>query len=66
MMRVEVDLTKCIGSGQCVARVAAVFDQGEEDGLAVVLQSNPPAELHDLVRDAARNCPSRAITVSDD
>jgi ferredoxin len=65
-MRVTVDLTKCIGAGQCAARAPLVFDQGEDDGLSIVLDPAPPAELRDAVQDAARSCPSGAITVIDD
>jgi ferredoxin len=65
-MRVTVDLTKCIGAGQCVARMPLVFDQGEDDGLSIVLDPQPPDELHEGVREAARNCPSGAIIVEDD
>jgi ferredoxin len=60
-MRVSVDQDKCVGSGQCVLASAAVFDQRDEDGIVVLLEENPSAELHEGVRQAAGVCPALAI-----
>jgi ferredoxin len=60
-MRVEVDVPKCVASGQCVLLAPEVFDQREEDGMVVLLDKNPPAELHDAVRESATICPATAI-----
>ncbi|MER5911075.1 ferredoxin [Streptomyces sp. NPDC001982] len=62
-MRVTVDQDKCVASGQCVLATAEVFDQRDEDGVVVLLNANPPAELADAVRKAAAVCPARAIWV---
>ncbi|MEV5978412.1 ferredoxin [Streptomyces sp. NPDC052114] len=62
-MRVTVDRQRCIGSGMCVLAVDEVFDQREEDGAVQLLLDEVPGELEDSVRQAARVCPSRAITV---
>jgi ferredoxin len=64
-MRVIVDRTRCMASGQCVLSADAVFDQREEDGTVVLLDPGPPAELDDDVRRAAMLCPAQAITVID-
>jgi ferredoxin len=40
-----------------------VFDQRDEDGIVVVLNENPPAELADEVRNAAAVCPALAIRI---
>lgn len=64
-MRVSVDQDKCIGSGQCVRTVPAVFDQREEDGIVTLLAASPPAQLEQDVRLAASMCPAQAITVSE-
>jgi ferredoxin len=64
-MRVVVDQDRCISSGQCVLSAPEVFDQRDEDGVVVLLASDPPAELAAQVRHAASVCPARAITVSD-
>ena len=65
-MKVTVDQDKCIASGQCVLLAPEVFDQRDEDGVVVLLNSNPPPELDDVVEEAAQVCPSLAITVEDE
>jgi ferredoxin len=60
-MKVIIDQDRCIASGQCVLLAPDVFDQRDEDGIVVLLQEDPPAELHEDVRQAARVCPSQAI-----
>jgi ferredoxin len=64
-MRVLIDQEKCVGSGQCVLAAPTVFDQRDEDGIAVLLTDNPPAEAWDGVRQAARLCPALAIEFAD-
>jgi ferredoxin len=41
-----------------------VFDQRDDDGLVVVLDENPPAELHAAVRESAVVCPAAAIRLA--
>ena len=60
-MRVIVDKERCIGAGQCVLLAPDVFDQRDDDGVVILLQEHPPAELHEDVRQAARICPALAI-----
>jgi ferredoxin len=62
-MRVIIDQTKCVASGQCVVAAGAVFDQRDDDGIAFLLDDSPPPELHDAVRRAAALCPARAISI---
>jgi ferredoxin len=42
-----------------------VFDQREEDGIVVLLDETPAADLHAAVREAATVCPAAAITVEE-
>ncbi|HJE59675.1 MAG TPA: ferredoxin [Nocardiopsis listeri] len=60
-MRVELDEPKCVASGQCVVEAPDVFDQRDEDGVAVVLDPHPPEELHDEVSEAVAICPAAAL-----
>lgn len=62
-MRVAVDASVCIGSGQCAMTVPEVFDQDEQYGTVVLLLAQPPDQLHDAVREVAERCPVRAISV---
>ncbi|MFD7135487.1 ferredoxin [Streptomyces sp. NPDC059894] len=63
-MRVEADRDVCVGSGSCVFRLDAVFDQ-DDDGLVIVRLADPPDALREEAEIAARVCPSGAITVRD-
>jgi ferredoxin len=64
-MKVIIDQDRCVGAGQCVLNASEVFDQRDEDGVVVLLQENPPAELHDAVRTAAQVCPALAIELAE-
>lgn len=63
-LHVSADRTKCCGAGMCALNAPEVFDQDPEEGLVVVLDPDPPQELHGAVRDAADLCPSGAITAA--
>jgi ferredoxin len=64
-IRVIVDISKCIASGNCVGVAPEVFDQREEDGIVVLLNENPSEEHLESVRRAADLCPSMAIVVEE-
>jgi ferredoxin len=63
-MKVQVDQDKCVGAGNCLIQAPEVFDQ-RDDGIVVLLQPEPPDELHDAVRDAIVTCPALAITIEE-
>ena len=60
-VHVEIDRDRCMGSGNCVFEAPGVFEL-DDDGIATVL--DPAAAPEGNVLDAARKCPSRAITVN--
>lgn len=60
-MRVEVEEPRCVAAGQCVMAAPDVFDQRDEDGVALVLDATPGADRHERVRQAAAVCPGTAI-----
>jgi ferredoxin len=64
-MRVRVDQAKCVASGNCVLTVPEVFDQRDEDGIVVLLEEFPPAELAERLRRAEALCPAGVITIED-
>lgn len=64
-MKVEVEQSSCVASGQCVMTAPAVFDQSEEDGKVVVLDPAPASPEHGRVRQAAAMCPGSAISLHD-
>ena len=61
--RIEVDPAKCMGSGNCVFWAPHTFALGDDDIAHVVDPEGDPAET---IADAARRCPTQAITVSSD
>lgn len=64
-LKVEVDVPKCVASGQCVMLAPEVFDQRDDDGMVILLDDTPPAELHDAVRESATVCPAAAIRLAE-
>jgi ferredoxin len=62
-VHVVVDRDRCCGAGHCAVEAPAVFDQDERNAVVVLLDSTPPASLRPAVQAAARQCPSRAITL---
>jgi ferredoxin len=64
-MKVRVDPQVCAGFGVCLGFSTEVFEL-HDDGYAIVRVSEVPQELEDAVRAAVRQCPSGAISVSDD
>ena len=64
-MRVEVDSRRCCGYRLCVEASPDVF-RINAMGKAVVALEPIPAERHDAVRTAARECPGAAIKLIGD
>jgi ferredoxin len=64
-LAVEVDLSRCQGYANCVMAAPDVFDIDATTGLAVLLDRHPVPDRRPAVEEAARNCPTEAITVTD-
>lgn len=62
-MEISLDIDKCCGAGQCVLAAPEVFDQREDDGVVVLLDTDPAQEQLDAVREAAAVCPAAVIGV---
>ena len=53
------------GVQRSVRIVPEVFDQRESDGIVLLLEELPPAELTPYLEKAVRLCPARAIALQD-
>ena len=62
-MKVEIDDDRCRGHGVCWSLCPQVFDL-TDDGYAVVLVAEVPAEHERVVEDAVSHCPEHAISTS--
>lgn len=63
-MKVAVDADRCQGHARCWDLCPEVFGLDDE-GHAVVAVADVPPELEDKARLAAKNCPERAISLTD-
>lgn len=64
-MKVRVDPSVCAGFSVCLGLCPEVFEL-HDDGYAIVRVGEVPPELEDAVRMAVNQCPSNAISLSDD
>jgi ferredoxin len=63
-MEIVIDESRCIAAGNCVMVSDELFDQRDEDGVVIVLDTSPEAEaLKEKAREAASVCPSQVITI---
>jgi ferredoxin len=62
-LKITVNKTRCIGSGDCVETAPAVFQLDDEGKSDVV---NATGAGDNSIVAAARSCPVKAITVVDD
>ncbi|MFH8344401.1 ferredoxin [Streptomyces sp. NPDC018045] len=63
-MKIDIDTSVCIGSGQCALTAPEVFTQ-DDDGFSALLPGREDGAGDPLVREAARACPVQAITVTE-
>ncbi len=64
-MQVQVDASVCAGFGVCTGLCPEVFEL-HDDGYAIVLVADVPAEYEDAVRKAVSQCPANAISLIGD
>lgn len=64
-MKVSVDLKRCQGHTMCAMTAPDLFDLDDDDGHAIVLHPDVPADMEDLARKAVDGCPENAISIDD-
>lgn len=65
-MKIKLDEAKCVAGGQCVMAAPDVFDQRDEDGVAVLLHDEPTDAEVPGVRRAVILCPAAALELTGD
>ena len=62
--KIEVDWDLCESNGVCMGIIPEVFQLGDDDMLSV-LQPEVTPENESLVREAVRQCPRQAISITE-
>lgn len=58
--RIDVNVDRCVGGGQCVLAAPQLFDQDDRDGTVILLRQPDAADIEEASQ-AALVCPARAI-----
>ena len=61
-MKIVVDFTRCESNALCVSAAPEVFQISDADSLHI-LQVEPSEDLRSKVEEAARRCPTQAISI---
>lgn len=61
-MKVVVDFDACQSNAVCQGIAPEVFEV-RDDGFLYILQENPDESVRARLQDAARSCPTQAITI---
>ncbi|ANJ11863.1 MULTISPECIES: ferredoxin [Streptomyces] len=61
-MKIVADRDRCVGAGQCARIAPELFDQGQDDGLVVVLNAEPDESLLAEADEAVDLCPAGALS----
>lgn len=64
MEKIIIEEDKCVAAGQCVFVAPEVFDQRDEDGVAYLIDEDPPESERENVLQAIAVCPARAIRLA--
>jgi ferredoxin len=61
-VKIVADRDRCVGAGQCARIAPELFDQGQDDGLVVVLNAEPDESLLAEADEAVDLCPAGALS----
>ncbi|MGW5008455.1 ferredoxin [Streptomyces parvulus] len=61
-MKIVADRDRCVGAGQCARIAPELFDQGQDDGLVVVLNAEPDESMLAEADEAVDLCPAGALS----
>ncbi|MCV7032533.1 ferredoxin [Mycobacterium sherrisii] len=64
-MKIRLDERLCAVHGECVIEAPEIFDLGDDDDTAIILQDSPSESYRVAVERAAAACPVGAITIID-
>ncbi|MBA2947825.1 ferredoxin [Streptomyces himalayensis] len=65
-MKVYVDPERCQGHTLCAMIAPKVFQLDDVDGHSSPISEDVPADQEELVAEAVRSCPERAISLIDE
>jgi ferredoxin len=63
-VHIEVDFDRCESNAVCMGILPEVFEV-RDDGYLYILNESPGEELREKLDEAARSCPTDAITITD-
>lgn len=66
VMKVVVDLDKCLGYANCVVDAPEVFEIPDDQMVVRLLQPTPDEALRQAVEQAVLDCPAKAIEIVDE
>lgn len=64
-MKLSIDMDLCTGHGRCYSMVPEIFEPDDAGYPELLVDGDVPADLEAKARQAALNCPERAITTID-
>jgi ferredoxin len=64
-MKVQVDLTRCTGTANCVVAAPDVFQIGDDDDQVRVIVAEVAASRVPAIENAVRMCPQGALSLDE-
>ncbi|MFD3659459.1 ferredoxin [Streptomyces sp. NPDC058659] len=65
-MRVRTNRDTCIGAGRCYLVAPELFDQRDDDATVIVLVEHVTGTALDKAREAADECPTRTLYLTEE